>query len=693
MYEKKIGSAATIAKMKRSVTIGMLRMSRNSAATNAATTAPTAANVVFIQATARYSSGRSRMWAFRRLSSSSGSLPVRAWTNFPNMRHATCAFGGRLTLTGLAPFGSFTMWAPLSVSSPGRNRFVFVSVPRVSSLSNAELPNRLASRLHGLHDGVVLPAHLLSDPLRGVLRVLVVLHDDLRDLSEVDHVLLQHVVDNIDAALELRLHLLVSHVLHLHDLIEQERVPLVDEGVRRGVPLVDRVRDEFVRLRLKPDELDDLLHPSHDRVSDPGVGLDDDEVQGGQQDARRVDRRVLQAVHHRLDGVRVHRGHRRVARRHGLEHRVRLLAADLSDDDVVRPLPQRGSDEVVHVDLAARLAVGAPLANPGPRRPGDPVLMGQVDLPGVLDGHDLRARSDEEGGAVQGRGLPARGPAADHHRLAILDGDPEVRDHLRARGAELHEFDRREGFLLVPPDREGRPAGRDLLAVCRLDTVAFHRGPVEDRVRDGDLLAASLAEHDRERVQGVLVIEDDVRLERFELLVEDEQGDARAVAGHVFDSQVIHEDVDRAVSDEVADDVVDDLVLRGRGEAQAARLNERVDCLLEVLLLVLLRHLVPFVFERAVQGVLDHVEELFLLRVELRFPDLVDVLGAIVVIDDARVGERLSDRDDLDFLQGVAREIRDVREVGAARAGPLGLLLNRAPRHEDLFLFRHLGSP
>src|SRR2546427_177876 len=287
----------------------------------------------------------------------------------------------------------------------------------------------------------------------------------------------------------------------------------------------------------------------------------------------------------------------------------------------------------------------------------------------------------------------SRGPAAAHPRLAVLGGDPEVRYHLRARGAELHEFDRREGFLLVPPDREGRPAGRDLLAVCRLDSVAFHRGPVEDRVRDGDLLAASLAEHDRERVQGVLVIEDDVRLERFELLVEDEQGDARAVAGHVFDSQVIHEDVDRAVSDEVADDVIDDLVLRGRGEAQAARLDERVDGLLEVLLLVLLRHLVPFVFERAVQGVLDHVEELLLLRVELRFPDLVDVLGAIVVVDDARVGERLSDRDDLDFLQGVAREIRDVREVGAARAGPLGLLLNRAPRHEDLFLFRHLGSP
>src|SRR3989454_9723442 len=335
--------AATSPKMIRSVVIGMLRMSRKRAATNAATTAPTAANVVFIHASARYSSGRSRMWAFRRLSSSSGSLPVRAWTNFPNMRQATCAFGGRLTFTGLAPFGSFTMWAPLSVSSPGRNRFVFVSVPRVSSFSNAELPNGLAPCLDGLHDRMVLPAHLFSDPLRGVLGVLVVLDDDLRDFSEVDQVLLQHVVDNVDPALELRLHLLVSHVLHFHDLIKQERVSLVHERVRRGVPLVDRVRDEFVRLRLKPDELDDLLHPSHDRVSDPGVGLDDDEVQGGQQDPRGVDRRVFPPGYPRFCGGCGHPGHRRVARRHGLEHRVRLLAADFSDDDVVRPLAQRGS--------------------------------------------------------------------------------------------------------------------------------------------------------------------------------------------------------------------------------------------------------------------------------------------------------------------------------------------------------------
>src|SRR6266487_2809001 len=180
------------------------------------------------------------------------------------MRQATCSFGERLTFTGFAPFGSLTMWWPLPASSPGRNRFVFVSVPRVSSFSKAELPNGLTSRFDGLHD-----------------------------LSEVQHPLLDHVVDNVDSALELRFHFLVGHVLHFHDLVEEERVPLVYERVRRRIPLVHRVRDQLVRLRLEPDEFDDLLDAPDDRIADSRVRLDDDEVEGGEQDTRRVDRRVL----------------------------------------------------------------------------------------------------------------------------------------------------------------------------------------------------------------------------------------------------------------------------------------------------------------------------------------------------------------------------------------------------------------
>src|SRR5207244_243193 len=113
------------------------RMNRKMASAKAATTEPTAAKVVFIQATARYSSGRD-----------------------------------------------------------------------------------------GLRGSLLGQAHLLTDALRRLVRVLVILDDDLRDLSEVGEALLQHVVENVDAPLELGLHLLMRHVPHFHDLIEQERVPL-----------------------------------------------------------------------------------------------------------------------------------------------------------------------------------------------------------------------------------------------------------------------------------------------------------------------------------------------------------------------------------------------------------------------------------------------------------------------------------
>src|SRR5438046_7668955 len=135
------------------------------------------------------------MSARRRLSSRSGAAFLRACTNFPNMRHATCCFGVRLTLTGFAPFGSFTMWCAFSVCSPGLNRFVFVSVPRVSSFSNALLPNRLTSGFDGLRDSGFRQSHLLADPLCGFVGSLVILDDVLRYLSEVGHLLFAYVVN------------------------------------------------------------------------------------------------------------------------------------------------------------------------------------------------------------------------------------------------------------------------------------------------------------------------------------------------------------------------------------------------------------------------------------------------------------------------------------------------------------------
>src|SRR5437667_11865340 len=119
------------------------------------------------------------------------------------MRHATGSFGDRLTDTGFAPFGSFTRWLALPAWSPGRNRFVFVRVPRVSSLSKA-LPNRLTSGLDALRGSVLGQAHLLADALRRLFGILVILDDELRDLSAVGWARLDDVVDNVDGPLEPR---------------------------------------------------------------------------------------------------------------------------------------------------------------------------------------------------------------------------------------------------------------------------------------------------------------------------------------------------------------------------------------------------------------------------------------------------------------------------------------------------------
>src|SRR5436189_203600 len=188
-----------------------------------------------------------------------------------------------------------------------------------------------------------------------------------------------------------------------------------------------------------------------------------------------------------------------------------------------------------------------------------------------------------------------------------------------------------------------------------------------------------------------VAVEDDVRLDRLVLLVEHEERDAGPVAGDVFDPQVRHEDVDRAVADEVADDVVDDLVLRRGLEAYTPGADERVDGFLDVFLLVLLRHLLPFVLEGAVQGVLDHVQELLLPRVEVGLPDFVDVLRPIVIVEDSGVREGLADRHHLDLLEGVAGQVGDSGQVRSAAPGPFGLLLDPAAWHHHLASLRHLG--
>src|SRR2546428_1308 len=177
-----------------------------------------------------------------------------------------------------------------------------------------------------------------------------------------------------------------------------------------------------VRLRVRPDDLDDRLHaPGHVRA-DLHLRLKQDDIEGRDEGPRQVDRIVFEAVDHRLDIIRVERRVRGLAGGHGLEHDERLGSTDFSDHHVLGALTEGRCEKVEHVDLACGLPRGSdPAAEPGAGEERDPVLVGQVQFPRVLDGHDLHLGRDEQEDRVQRRGLPGGGAAADEHRLPVLD--------------------------------------------------------------------------------------------------------------------------------------------------------------------------------------------------------------------------------------------------------------------------------
>ena len=171
-------------------------------------------------------------------------------------------------------------------------------------------------------------------------------------------------------------------------------------------PLVDRPCDEDVlqrdHLGLHADDLGDLRHAAG-AVDEPRQ-VDDHVECAGDLLAHRVEREVdPRHQHHRLETrervtrrVGVDRGQRAlVARVHRLEHVQRLGAANLADDDPVRPHAQRVADELADPHLALALDV---------RRAGleaDPVLLLELELGCVLDRDDALRLGDEGRQRVQ----------------------------------------------------------------------------------------------------------------------------------------------------------------------------------------------------------------------------------------------------------------------------------------------------
>ena len=121
--------------------------------------------------------------------------------------------------------------------------------------------------------------------------------------------------------------------------------------------------------------------------------------------------------------VRVHRAERAVvARVHRLEHVERLGAADLADDDAVRPHAQRVADELADRDLALALDVLRPRLEP------QHVALVEPELGGVLDRDDPLVSGIAVDSALSSVVLPEPVP-------------PEMRMFSSASDAALEEVD------------------------------------------------------------------------------------------------------------------------------------------------------------------------------------------------------------------------------------------------------------
>src|SRR3989442_1187419 len=154
--------------------------------------------------------------------------------------------------------------------------------------------------------------------------------------------------------------------------------------------------------------------------------------------------------------------------------------------------------------------------------------------------------------------------------------EPQIRHHLGRHRLESDEVQRGEGVLPESPDRERGSSLRDVHAEGSLQTRTVRDRRVEHGLRDRNVLPRPLREPHDERVELLRVFELEVRGNRAVLAVVDVERHTDPVARDIFDLNVRHDDVDRAVSDEVPIDVIEDAFFRHRMELDAQFSEEAV---------------------------------------------------------------------------------------------------------------------
>ena len=180
-------------------------------------------------------------------------------------------------------------------------------------------------------------------------------------------------------------------------------------------------------------------------------------------------------------------GHERalVAGVERLQHVDGLGAADLADDDPVRPHAQRVAHEVADRDLALALDVGRA------RLERDHVRLLQAQLGVVLDGDDALAVGHRRGERVQQRRLAGAGAAADddvqprlHQRAQQLRRSAASIERMRTSSSIVNSRGKRRIVIVGPAQRERRDDHVHALAAgqARVDHRAgLVHAPVDGR--------------------------------------------------------------------------------------------------------------------------------------------------------------------------------------------------------------------
>jgi hypothetical protein len=256
-----------------------------------------------------------------------------------------------------------------------------------------------------------------------------------------------------------------------------------------------------------------------------------------------------------------------VSRVHGLEHVENLVAANLPDDDPVRPHAERVSHELPlrHSSLALHVR--------GPRLQTHDVRLQELELGGILDRHDPLGHRNGRRERVEQRRLAGTGAAGDEHVQAGVHRRIENGNHPRADGVVLNESVHGERANSEPANGENRTVQgqrRD----DRVDAGSVGESRVHHRRRLVHATTDSRDDPVDELHQVVVVVEPHVgRLEESEALDE-----YLGVGVHedVRDVRIVQQRLDRTEPERLVEDLLFERVALGLGERDVL-LREQLD--------------------------------------------------------------------------------------------------------------------